>query len=180
MMQMLEKYEELLRTCQAKKASAIPPHALAQLDADRVKQLGDIQRFQAELDGPTRRAQQYLHQYSTTTLKRDLRMYNKWLAKLPSNLTVTAEEDQPFRYWRKFLEAFRDATTEELNERNDPAPLSPAEQQVAIIASQVQSYLDTVKLLEERCEQDIKQNPGEQAEIRRRYRKAIDALKDAT
>jgi hypothetical protein len=54
-----------------------------------------------------------------------------------------------------------------------------AQQQAAQIKAQVQMSLEAIRLLEEQCEEDVKKYPQHEKEIRRRYRKAIDALMEA-
>jgi hypothetical protein len=50
----------------------------------------------------------------------------------------------------------------------------------ARVASEVQEMNETIRLLEQQCEEDVKKHPEHEAETRRRYRMAIDALKEKT
>ena len=89
--------------------------------------------------------------------------------------------DRPFEELKLYIErAIRvlPHLTTDWQVRVKPESLSPAEEHAKRVASQVQSYLETIRLLEERCEEDVRNHPDQGPEIRRRYRQSIDAIKD--
>jgi hypothetical protein len=119
---------------------------------------------------------QYISSASVSELNFDARMFQRVIDDLPPFLHKEPELDKPLELWKRYLETTRDEMKRAIDEKGDGR--SAAQQRAFQVASEVQAYLEAVRLLEERCEEDVKNHPTEEREIRRRYRQAIDALKD--
>jgi hypothetical protein len=106
----------------------------------------------------------------------DVRVFERTISDLPESLGSEPEFDEPLKRWKTYLET----TKEELNRAiaDKGGVVSAAQKRASEIASEVQVYIEAVRLLEEQCETDIKNHPTQEKEIRRRYRQAIDALTD--
>jgi chromosome segregation ATPase len=119
---------------------------------------------------------EYLEGASANELQFDLRAYQREIDSLPATLNLDASLVRPVSSWRKFLETVMEDVREALAGKG--GQISPAQKLASQTAQQVHVYLETVRLLEQQCEDAVKKCPNHEAEIRRRYRKAIDALKD--
>ena len=119
---------------------------------------------------------EYLSTASAAEMNYDLRVYERIIADLPASLHADAVLNNPLVQWKRYLERTRDEIKDALAAKQ-PA-LTPAQAKAAQVASDVTAYLEAVRLLEQHCETDCQNHPNQEVEIRRRYRKAIDALAD--
>jgi hypothetical protein len=118
----------------------------------------------------------YVSQASVSELNFDVRQYQRIIDDLPQSIHSDPELNKPLVEWKCYLERTRDELKQAIGEKG--GGVSPAQQRAAQIACNVQTYLEAVRLLEEQCEADVKNHPTQEKEIRRRYRKAIEALED--
>lgn len=134
--------------------------------------IGNLENSQEYLN----RFFKYISSAQPAELKFDLRVYERAIADLPPSIHSDPDLNTPLVRWKRYLERTRDEITEALADRQ-PA-LSQAHAKAAQVASDITEYLEAVRLLEEQCERDCRNHPSQEPEIRRRYRKAIDALTD--
>jgi len=118
----------------------------------------------------------YVAKASISELNFDVRQYQRTIDDLPPSLHSDPEFNKPLVDWKRYLERMRDELKEAIVDKG--GGVSPAHKRAAAIASDVQTYLEAVRLLEEQCEKDVMSHPTQEKEIRRRYRKSIDALSE--
>src|SRR5260221_7459848 len=169
MTKMLDEYHESISEYHSRKAAGAPVAELSVIETKATEQRESIQKWQPEFNRHLRLSTfQNLHTLSTEALKRDLRRFGRWSDRLPQDRVLPAEHEQPFVFWRKCLDEVCIEIEDLLNERGEStSQASDAHQHAARVASQVQSYLETVRLLGERGEEDIAPHPQQEAEIRR-------------
>lgn len=179
----LMKYEALLRSYKSRLATQKDKHVA---DPDTTKLEEEIAEARDWID----EKQQWLnssvkgefisvvHKVTTAGLKRELRRFGQYMSRLPTDLDMPQHEE-PFRAWRRSLD-YLVAEIKYIIEEERGEQVSEAQKHAARVATQVQAYLETVRLLEERCEADVRTHPQQETEIRRRYRQAIDAIKDSS
>lgn len=174
--QWLAYYLELLREYEKLKSANDSSEKIAEVEKDLLRrkqraieliEIGSCYFPQNFLD---------LEEISINELKITIRAFNRYINDIPTDIDLP-EYKIPYIKWRKFLDTCIQEMECALTEKGGNH-LSEAQQKAAHVASQVQVYLDAVRLLEDQCEEDVKNHPNQEAEIRRRYRRAIDALKD--
>jgi hypothetical protein len=122
----------------------------------------------------------YVSKASVSELNYDLRIYQRTIDDLPDSIHSDPELNKPLVQWKRYLERIQDELKQALKQALEEkgGEVSPAQKRAAEVVSDVKVYLEAVRLLEEQCEIDVKNHPRREKEIRRRYRKAIDALNE--
>ena len=117
----------------------------------------------------------YFERATVQELEFNLRNYQREITAMDMTVSADSSLQAPINIAKKFFEdVVEDIKSAILSKGGNTV----AQQQAARVASQVQTYLEAVRLLEEQCETDVRDHPMQTEEIRRRYRKAIDALKE--
>lgn len=118
----------------------------------------------------------YISSASVSEMNFDVRVFERAIDELPPPPHAELDLNKPLELWKRYLEFTRDELKRAIEESG--GGVSAVQQLAAHVASEVHAYLEAVRLLELQREVDIKNNPSQEKEINRRYRKAIDALKE--
>jgi hypothetical protein len=171
----LFSYEPLLRSraTLVQSGNALTSPEVAELDqriADQAKKLeGPIHHCRTALKSGFSDFKEAENSDLTTGLHR----YERYLRALPADLNTPE-----FQLYRRFLEEAITEIGEILRARG--AHLTEADTYVERITSDIKKQAEIIRRLNEACEADVNAHPTQADQIRRTYRRAIDALKESS
>lgn len=173
-MQVLQEYELLLR------GEVEPKLNDPFLEKEGVKTREQyVQYRQKQILSEIRLARQGFHHVfytledmTTDELNKTIRLYRQGRGRVPTDI-----DDPVFKQWRDYLKEAESALYDELADR-DQNPKSSADP-IKEVTSQVEMEIEIELSLQRAMDEKLKTYPEEYHDlIRRKYRRAIDALRD--